>query len=542
MQFQISNFRGIADAEFELSPITLLAGNNKAGKTSAAQAVASILRQEPIPYEKMTKALEKEIVRTGAKTAMIQGTIDDASLTFTYPDKELKTEGTFPFASGVAVGLEAVMDMRIKERIDYFSQIMKALPTEADLRDAIKDAELTDEQFQKLWKQIDTVGWDSTYKHVMEKATEKKGQWKYVTGGEQYGKNKAEKWYPENWEPMLLNAKPKDLEQALKQAEEWVKAAERHAAIEESEMEKIQEEAGKHDANLKAYDKALKAFEDADDIFTTHCMTRDALQDTGTPCPNCKTMLKFVGNTLEAVENQYTKAEFKRKLKEINERIDTAYAEKEQAQVSLYDAKLLLKQSADAQKRIGQLTDRSKLQPEHDLADVTMRYQIAKQRVDCFKAKAEADQLHASIQRSQILIKALAPDGLRVKAMENAIAEANEWLMAVHLEMTDDMNILYDGRPFELLSQSEQWWMNAMLQIFVAQKEEAPLVILDGADILDGQWRNELFTAIVNSEVHALVCMTMNRKEQVPDLSKIGGTVFWVEGGKVEAISHTQDA
>ena len=76
-----------------------------------------------------------------------------------------------------------------------------------------------------------------------------------------------------------------------------------------------------------------------------------------------------------------------------------------------------------------------------------------------------------------------------------------------------------------------------MLQIAISVLDRSACVVLDAADILDSQGRNGLLMLLKKTERPAIVLMTVNKPELVPDLGKIGmGNAYWVDNGLVEQL------
>jgi hypothetical protein len=74
--------------------------------------------------------------------------------------------------------------------------------------------------------------------------------------------------------------------------------------------------------------------------------------------------------------------------------------------------------------------------------------------------------------------------------------------------------------------------VRAIVQVAMAKLDGSDMVVLDAADVLDGTTRSGLFAMLEESGLPALVCMTLTRREQVPDLaaSELGAS-YWIEDG-----------
>ncbi|MBU2253695.1 MAG: hypothetical protein KKH53_02635, partial [Gammaproteobacteria bacterium] len=89
-----------------------------------------------------------------------------------------------------------------------------------------------------------------------------------------------------------------------------------------------------------------------------------------------------------------------------------------------------------------------------------------------------------------------------------------------------------------LLSQSEQYRVRAVIQIYVAVHDKSPLVIFDSADVLDQDGRNGLFALMQEADaLHFVVGMTVLARKNVPNLQKAEiGNSYWVTEGIAEQL------
>ena len=120
------------------------------------------------------------------------------------------------------------------------------------------------------------------------------------------------------------------------------------------------------------------------------------------------------------------------------------------------------------------------------------------------------------------------------------LCDAAEWKdVAVDPAMT----LTYGGRPYALLSTSEQYRVRAVLAVAMARLDGSDLVVIDAADVLDGETRSGLFAMLEEAELAALVCMTLTRRGQCPDLAELGlGCSYWIEAGVCDALRTTAGA
>jgi len=96
----------------------------------------------------------------------------------------------------------------------------------------------------------------------------------------------------------------------------------------------------------------------------------------------------------------------------------------------------------------------------------------------------------------------------------------------------EDLSVTYDGRRYEFLSASEQYRVRVILQVAEKNDGDLPLVF-DAIDILDNAGRNGLIKLLRSKVKNALLTATILKREEAPDLSKVGGKTLWLENGTV---------
>ena len=202
MNLKVKNYRGIKSADIKITDLTLLAGLNYQGKSSIAQAAASLLTGEILPDD-IKKNQCNLIINDAAKNATILLIGDNGSATIGFPECESRADGIAPAASHVGAGLIKPSDLSLTERTKYFSDLLGLLPDLEALKKALPD--LPDNYIDALWQQITINGWDLTHEQAKKKGATLKGEWKHATGGEAYGKLKAVSWEPEGYSDRPLD-------------------------------------------------------------------------------------------------------------------------------------------------------------------------------------------------------------------------------------------------------------------------------------------------------------------------------------------------
>jgi hypothetical protein len=93
------------------------------------------------------------------------------------------------------------------------------------------------------------------------------------------------------------------------------------------------------------------------------------------------------------------------------------------------------------------------------------------------------------------------------------------------------------------LATSEQYRVRAVLQVAMAHLDKSAMVVLDAADVLDGTSRSGLFAMLEESQLPAIVCMTLTKREQMPDLETAGfGMSYWLDSGVAQTLHPPAEA
>jgi len=148
MKINIANVLGVKDADFEVDLITLAAGPNYSGKTSAKYATGMALTGEKLPQhlpkEWTNKRISKAIIRHGSKEAMIHIENGASSVSVVYPQCVVSSTGEDPpHASRIAVGFDRVMDMKPADRQSFFAELLKSDPKREILLSELKSAKMS---------------------------------------------------------------------------------------------------------------------------------------------------------------------------------------------------------------------------------------------------------------------------------------------------------------------------------------------------------------------------------------------------------------
>jgi len=586
MQAKIINFRGVSNAEINIDSIALIAGTNGAGKSSICQALAAALTGDPIPLLGVKKTGAGVLVRSGTSAGKIDLITEAGTTEITWPAAKCKTTGAPPTASKYAAGLESIVTLEEKSRVTFLIDYLHAKPTKVQLQAAIAILSLPTGTVDKLWELIELQGWDGAYSQIKEKGAKYKGQWELITN-DNYGSKKAEAWIPEGYSPDLQGASEVTLKACVTDARDALEAVIADSAVDDSkraDLEIVAELLESRQQLLTAVKSEVVDRAVADDLEKQLAEAQGVVIDAGrvsealreglknleSPpekskpydrmhCPQCKSLLHLKEKILELVAEEQVIIpdpalidDCKKRLADAEGTVAEVTAVRDDLQAKyktasddltsciaehtrqVYEAERLVKESQAAVDELAKPgpsgSGRSVEECRNDVA-------AAELRLSAFQKKTGADALQASIELNQALLGHIAPSGVRADVLTLALDGFNKRLRH-HSDVASwptvaidsDFSFTFGGSSYYLLSMSEQFRVRAVVQVAMAVREKAGAVIVDGADILDKQGRNGLFRMVVDAGLPALVGMTIDVQENVPNLAKAGiGRAYWLE-------------
>lgn len=581
MNVTINNFRGLASASLDISKICLLAGPNEAGKTSASQALAAALTGEPIPISGVKKAQAGLLVRSGTANGSVDLTSEQGTSNIQWPSAKVKSEGQPPWSSHFAVGLQSIVNLDDKERVKVLTDYLKAVPTRADLDRQLASMKMPVTVLDQLWDLIEKQGWDGAAAQIKDKGARLKGQWEQITG-DRYGSKKGESWIPEGYDNDLMGQSESTLAALVTDARDTLESAIAADAVDDSKRADLEalaalvpeRQAAVTAAKAATVDPAMQAqIDEAQGFIKGMSEKRDAIQKelselptpkqaTGMPCPHCNTVLQVSGNKLdiaavlsedEIAKRQAAIDEVKAKLDGVNDAIakhmtavsgiaaNIREAEKANEQAIANAIRLLGESSLAEQELAKPVAGKSEISVD----DCRTTLAVAEKRLKAFKAKLEADRLHTAICSNTELYAKISPEGIRQDVLAKALKSFNDSLVPIcaaagwrTVTLESDFLPTYGGTIYLLLSESAKFRVRVILQMGMALIDKSQALIIDAADILDKGGRNGLFKAVKAAGLPALVAMTIDSKDLVPNLAKAGvGCSYWLNGeAKAEAI------
>lgn len=548
MRLAISNVLGCRQAEIELEGIALVCARNHSGKTSIAQAAAAVFGGEPVPYDELRLSHAGMILTSGAASGSVELHAPAGISAVTYPAGKVRTDGTPAVASPYALGRRTLDRLEPRDRARVLLDYLKAAPTPEDLAAAAREIGLTEPQVLALQQRVKDLDWDGALADVKQKGTKLKGQWEQVTG-ENYGPAKAQSWLPPRWETGLEGASEESLQAALTEAREWHEGAVSSLAVGQAERDrltalaaerpKLQAAVEAHRARCKFLHETIVARK-----AELEKLPRPSAEEVLHACPRCLNPLIIRGGTL-ALPSAVSAEENANRATTISlaeQSLATLRSEHAVEREKLSVTEGRLRATEIAAKKVSEWPGPSADEPR-DLERAREGVIRAEERLKAFLAHRDATRIATAIATNAKIQEILAPDGLRQRKLSGAISGFNGVLAArcalarwPTVEIDQELVIYVGGRALVLASKSERWMARVILQVAMSEIDNSAVLVLDGADILDKDGRNGLIRLLSAADRPALVCMTMDRLDQVPSM-RGRGTAYWIENGVAERVA-----
>lgn len=560
MQATIKNFRTIGETSIEINPIALICGLNGAGKTSIARAVAAAATGKPVPYEKVTKKDSgKLLLRHGTHSGSVTLGGDKGTIEIQWPKGDVASTGTPPAASDIACGLVDLLAMKEKDALSYLIKLLKAEPSIEDLKSEIDAEQIDIKLAEAIWQVIEAQGWEAAHKRAVETGQQRKGAWSQITGTA-WGDEKAREWYPEGWEDNMAEISSEQLQIAVNKAKAKVEAEIAKNAVSQSEREKLQALVDKIPELKELFftktQAAVKAQGMLDELIKELSTTPNPHAKEEYKCPHCENPLqinqttpgKFTLTKAESIRGDTKKASLK--YAELCGKKSKLEGENTAAINAVNIAGSELKQAEDAEKKLVDMPD-VKEGSADALTFARVDLAAAEHKLSLVNKCSSAQAAMQQVVTNQKLVKMLSETGLRKKKLADCLDAfiasyidplCNDFGIPV-ATIDTDLNIDVGTTSYAMLSESEQFRVRTVFQLAIAKLENASLVIIDRADILDKNGRTRLFTTIINAGIPALICMTLNNPDQAPNLSGNGyGISYWIEKGSCRPIMAKKEA
>jgi hypothetical protein len=556
---KVRDFRRCERAEITFAPFALVGGLNEHGKSSIAQAFGAALCKEPLPPG-FVKGTAATLIKDGQSTAQVELRGEKGWVRVDWPACTATVEGEAPHASRWAAGVASIVDIEVRDRARILADLLKSAPTRDDLAQELADVELGDDKVvEVVWKLIDEQGWDPAHAVRRDLGIELKGQWRQETRAN-WGARLAQSWHPDGWDEDLDVATEDSLAAAVAHAKHAHGAAIATAAVSGAERERIERLADQADELKEAFAQAEIEEARLEEVQAKAQAARAGLPPAGNEaiytCVHCGGLLQFrqvdlATRVLEGAEQLSTAEQKKRRqaiagadgaLDKVNADVATHARLVERARDAMQIA-------VEAKAKLPEMPAAS-----DNTADVEAAHRAvgeAEDRLARFHQMIRARSIRDRVNANELILKILAPDGLRARKLARVLelfntrlgglCKAADWRA---VEIHPDMMVTYGGRPYgPQISPSAQFRVRAIVQLGLAQLDGSAMVIIDAADVLDAPSRRQLFALLDSTDFYALVCMTLSQRTQLPDLAAIElGASYWIDNGICEPLQQPAEA
>lgn len=573
MQITIENWKGCAKLDVTTANVTLFAGRNGAGKTSALEAIAYTATGQALSVAKRAAK-----IRRGQSRASCTLKRGDSERNLTLPAGKVTLTDWETTTSPYAAGFIDATTLKPKDLTELMLQYLDARPTADELLKAIAPYGFSKTEADDIVgyiKKHGDDGWDAAHKSYVSQGQGLKGQFKEVTGFITHGGPDGEKWVPENWEAELAAMSLETLQANLADAETQLEAAIRMQAVDDSRHNELKEifqgiepakeavakatndrEAARHreKAAQAEYDEARKEFDavkvpvagEKPKTIKCHNCGCENLTTGGKPA-------EYKGPTeAEIKKAQGLKADASAKCSATKSQLEIAQAQVMAASLAVNNAEREVKKCQDAHQELmnGIAKPEGSVTTDEIESLRSVRRQ-AMQRVEAKKKHDRASTLFKSIVKNAQLLEVLKPEGLRKTKLAAAVKEFNTERLAKVCEIAgwkhhdtnedlilklfpEDMTFAFGPTALDECGEAEKAKARITMQISLAYLDRSDMIIIDRIDDLEGNSLEELFTLLsVLDEKTVVVAKHYRDKEQAPDLVAFGmGQTFWIEGNE----------
>ncbi|HCU64582.1 MAG TPA: hypothetical protein DF774_02350 [Rheinheimera sp.] len=513
----VKNFQGLANLDTAVNaPILFVAGGNGAGKSSLRDAIRIALTGAPSRV-----SLKKDydaMIKDGTKKSSVTVATDVGNFDFTLPaGKGLHSDLSF---LPLCIDATAFTTMKADERRKLLFELTGATASAKRVETDLTKLGAQPGHIQLILPLL-KAGFAAAEKSARERATEAKGAWRAITG-ETWGSNKGDTWEP------TVAEQPVD-EAAISACSEKVQS--NNAALNQLNQQRGTLMAQLNSANTQAQQRATlqetagklerarqKNVVDQKSLQEVQAQIELAEQAASIPqtlaCPCCEAVLFLTPEGVLADAGHFDMSA---------PDVDTSKLEQfRQSEAMLQRAiannerDIVLAENATNQLASFTELNTANIQEELEAIDADLlrlndvRQQLqadlnnlhtAKQAYEnSMSAKPKADAHHAEITSWLVIAEALSPSGIPANILAQAMGPFNVLLQNINslvpewrpVQLTEDMEILAASRPFGLLSESEQWRVQTMLTLALAQLSGINLVVLDRVDVLEPAARIEL--------------------------------------------------
>lgn len=506
-----TNFLGLPHAAVRFpTTLNMIAGPNGSGKTSLIEALRFALTGDR-PRGVKTKAELSSLLTEGQTTGTVSVTVSNGEAPVLVQRSVKTAETTGPMPKWLAspylefvLNASAFARMSGTDRRAFLYALMGVSIEHTEVAKLLADRGVPEWLLDEITPNLRS-GMDYAADLATTRAAEARGAWKSITG-ETYGDKKAADWVPAS--ALLTDsgelAAAEEKAAAARQANDT--AHERLAVLKDrlaraTEYETHHKRAATLDDLTASRERGLAKRTTAADKLEAIKVELAKIAGTACVCPACERALVFEKGALRVAENTIKPPmmlhadlhDAEKALAEIEARLSPLAAKIAAAEAS----RTLI---AEAPPAVTQ-EDVDAAQKAADTAmhawreAVSIANGVAQAKSLADRARDDADRAkreHERVQAWKRAAELLQPDGIPALLLTKALEPFNErlakssrtanWRETI---VTADMTITFGGRPYALLSESQQWRVDALIADAIAKIGGVRLLVLDRFDVLD---------------------------------------------------------
>lgn len=519
----VQNYLGARAVDLPVTaPVLLVAGKNGAGKSSVQEAVRHALSGDAarVSLKKEFRALITE----GADAGFATVTTDSGERSIVLPSGKgvHQDHPALPFVLDPSRFARLGADERRQLLFGLFGLAPDGESVLVSMRTRGADMAKFD-QVRPLLR----AGFDAAAKEAQAKARDAKAAWKTVTGGETWGKEKANTWKAPKPTETYDREQVKTAENLLAETDAEIEAANqkigelRNSAKQRAEAEDRVADLSTKAARLPslreklARDEAEHA-EWAAKLAALPPSGGKHQKTLGCPCCGAALMADQNGELVpyQLPENGALDEDLEAKRKQQQDAVDLFARSVANDRRDIAAAEYAAAEIEAAEKILAETSPGYTTAAEDRLvtlkADRKARAATLEAMCAANRTAQAADELtkkaagyHADVLAWLLIADALSPDGIPAELLSAALQPINDSLTAsasdaewTPIRITEDMQIVQvlestNYRSYTLLSESEKWRADALIGAAIAELSSLRLLVLDRFDVLDAKGRED---------------------------------------------------
>lgn len=559
LKLRVRNFLGVAAVDIDIAGITLVGGGNGAGKSSLLEAAGCASTMNPLARGLRNKKAAIALMADGKEAGAVKLQYREADggagdITIAYPACSVAQTGKpVHMGSALGIGVVSYASLSADQRAAEITARFETVPTLADLVAWFKEhpCGLQSDDIKAMMPGIEDQGWDAYHKAAVEHGTKIKGAWERITK-RRFGTAIAKTWMPagllegEDYDP----AAEAEVLQRLKDSLELL-ASQR--AVSADFRRRLETDA----ARVDELETTLQRIEDetavlnqrGEELIAERSHFIDAADaHNSLKCPHCKKRVQYdpkggERGTLHALKGAPTWDEIQDGRAAIARIDEERKGVVERLEKNAREAATVRAELLNAQRARKTLDEIANLPVADDQAIAAARQAVVDQELKCQAVDrlGEAMRIAEEFAEHEHVIAAVAPGGVRSVVLRRKLSEINAKLAEISstarfpdVQLNDDLEPLYAGRAYALISESERWRVDLAMQVLLAEQEGAKLLLVDRLDVLEPDARPGVLKMLKARGIPTLMACTARDQAALPDLARAKfGSVHWLAKGRL---------